>query len=605
MRTSPSILLLALLVAPLAAQERTLVPGQSVTGVLGDADPTSRTRRAPYHIWTLEGRRGQRLVIDMGSAEFDTYLVVRDAEGFMVGSDDDGGEGTDSRLRVILPRDGRYRVIATAFSQNGRGNYSLTARPWDVPQVAPPGQGATLAIGSSGEGLLEPGDDLGPDGGYMDRWQVDVRQGARVRAELRSSDFDAFLVVYGPDGVLLGTNDDGLPEGNAVVSFRAATAGRYTIVATSYPDNPVVGSYQLQLSDETGRFAEPGERATISSGQTREGRLEPGDQQQGSYLTDVWVFQGRAGQIARIDVMSTEFDVYATLLDDAGAVLASDDDGGEGTNSRIAHTLPRTGTYTLQVRPYSQSQEGGLYSVSLVVAEAPAGPGRSARLRPGERAMGRLEQGDNLRDGGGFTDTWEFDARAGQTVLLDMISREFDAYLELYDPRGNLVASDDDGGEGTDSFISAGIAQNGRYRIQARSFGESQQTGFYELQLELADPAAPPGRVMEIRLDRLQVGRLEAGDSVVGDGTYADVYLLRPARDGQITIDMRSAEFDTYLILTDSEGNRLATDDDGGTDTNSLLTFQVRGGRTYRVLANSFGGEPATGTYRIVVRGGP
>lgn len=597
--------LLALLASPLPAQERVLVPGQTASGTLTDSDPVSRSRSAPYQVWTLEGRRGQRLVIDMRSPEFDTYLVVRDAEGYVLGSDDDSGEGTDSRLRIVLPRDGRYRLIATAFSQHGRGNYSLSAGTWSIPAVAGPGEAASLAVGSSAGGLLEPGDEVGPDGGYMDRWTVDLRAGARVRAELRSDDFDAFLVVYAPGGSIVGTNDDGLEGSNAVVSFRAPSAGRYTVIATSFPDNPVVGTYRLDLIEETGLFAEPGERATINAGETREGRLEPGDVMQGSYLTDTWTFQGRAGQLARIDVSSSQFDTYITLLDDTGTILGSDDDGGEGTNSALTQVLPRNGVYTLRVRPYSQAQEGGAYRVSLVLAEAPAAAGRSARLRPGERAAGRLEAGDNRRDEGGYSDAWEFEGRAGQHVLVEMTSRDFDAYLELYDPRGNLIASDDDGGEGTGSFISIALPNSGRYRLQARSFGASDMVGFYELMLELAEPAAPAGRVMEIREGRTYVGRLEPGDSLAGDGSLADVYIYRPSRDGRITIDMRSSEFDTYLILTDALGNRLATDDDGGTGTNSLLSAPVRAGTAYRILANSYGGGQATGTYRISVRAGP
>ena len=40
----------------------------------------ARNRKAPYHLWALDGRRGQRLVIDLRSSAFDSYVILRDEE---------------------------------------------------------------------------------------------------------------------------------------------------------------------------------------------------------------------------------------------------------------------------------------------------------------------------------------------------------------------------------------------------------------------------------------------------------------------------------------------------------------------------------------------
>ncbi len=57
----------AVLFAPrLVAQPvRTVAIGQSVSDSLTGDDPVLRSRRSPYHLWTLQGRAGQRLVIDL------------------------------------------------------------------------------------------------------------------------------------------------------------------------------------------------------------------------------------------------------------------------------------------------------------------------------------------------------------------------------------------------------------------------------------------------------------------------------------------------------------------------------------------------------------
>ena len=602
-RTALLALAGCLLGAPLAAQDRTIAVGQSATGELTSADPTARSRRAPYHLWTLEGRRGQRIVIDLMASEFDPVLVVRDDAGFPVGRDDDGGEGNNSRLRTVLPRDGRYRVIVTAFNENSRGRYTMAITSWEAPDAPAAGATPALTVGQDRTGVLEPGDEIAGDGPYQDRWTVEARAGQRLRADLSSADFDAYLILLGPDGQQLAADDDGGDGNNSSLGWRAAAAGAYTLIASSFRDEPQTGAYRLAVVEETGVFADPGVSAAIATGERKEGRLEAGDTEGRRGFEDTWTFQGRAGQLARIDVTSQALDSYA-ILRLAGTPVDSNDDGGEGTNARLMVILPQTGTYTLVVSSYAINSGGGRYDVSLAISAPPAGAGRVERLTPGRRASGRLEVGDRPRSGGGFQDLWEFDGRQGRTAVIEMRSAEFDAFLELRDPDGALVAENDDGGDGTDALITATLPQSGRYRVVARSYGEREASGFYELDLTNAGAAAQPGRTAELREDEVVFGRLEEGDSLVGDSTYADVFTFRAPRNGDVTIDLRSSEFDAYLIVKDADGVTQSTDDDGGDGTDARVLLRVERGATYRIIANSYGEDRATGTYRIAVRYG-
>ena len=590
-----------LLGAPALAQDRTVAPGQSATGELTPSDPVSRSRGAPYHAWTLEGRRGQRLTVDLMASEFDPYLVVRDDAGYPIGTDDDGGEGNNARLRVVLPRDGRYRIIVTAFNQMSRGRYSLAITTWDVPDAPAAGVAASIALGEAKQGVLEPGDEMDGDGPFQDRWTLEARAGQRLRIDMHSADFDSYLILLGPDGNRLATDDDGGDGNDAALGFRAVSAGRYTVLATSFPDAPQVGGYRLSVVEESGDFADPGASAAIGPNQTKDGRLEAGDAVAQRGLEDRWTFEGRAGQLARIDVASPAFDAYAVLRFGATPV-DSNDDGGEGNNARLTTILAQTGTYTLVVSPYTAGSSGGRYSVSLAFSEPPAGAGRIERLVPGRAASGRLEVGDRPRSGGGFQDLWEFDGREGQELLVEMRSSEFDSYLELRGPDGALIAENDDGGEGTNAQISARLARAGRYRVVARSYGEREASGFYELTLTAVGDVARPGRVLEVRDGQTVFGRLESGDSLIGDSTYVDVFTFRAPRNGEVAIDLRSSAFDAYLIVKDAEGTTLGSDDDGGDGTDARLTLSVERGRTYRILANSYGEDRASGTYRLLVR---
>lgn len=602
-----AVLLLAI-ATPAAAQDlRTVSIGQTVSGELTSADPRGlRARKAPYHVWYMQGRRGQRIVVDLRSDDFDSYLVLRDDDGFVLGSDDDGGSGQNARLHTVLPRDGRYRVVVTAYTDSARGGYELTVSGWETPNAAAAGMSATLGVGESKDGILEPGDEVAGDGPYLDRWTMNLRAGQRARATMHSSDFDSYLILNGPDGSTIATDDDGGEEGNdAEISFRAASAGTYTLLATSFNDNARVGAYRVSLAEESGNFPEPGTETPIASGETKEGRIEAGDTRGRRGPEDRWTFQGREGQLARIDVLSeNRFDSYL-VLERNGMPVDSNDDGGDGNNARLMTILPATGTYTIVVSKFSEGGNGGRYNLVLNVSEAPAGAGRVERLQPGQRVSGRLEPGDRPRSGGGYQDLFEFEGRSGQDVVVELHSSDFDPFLELRDPDGNLVADDDDGGEGRDAMIMTRLSRAGRYRVVARSYGESDASGFYELTLATAGDVVRPGRPGEVRENQTVLGRLEQGDSVIGDSTFADVYTFRAPRDGEIQIDLRSGDFDAYLMVKSSNGGTLATDDDGaGEGTNSRITLQVRSGQTYRIYANSYGEDRATGLYRLSVHYG-
>jgi hypothetical protein len=83
----------------------------------------------------------------------------------------------------------------------------------------------------------------------------------------------------------------------------------------------------------------------------------------GSYL-DLVQFQGTAGQTVTIDMTSTAFDTYLYLLDPTPAVVASNDDFGGTTNSRITFTLTTTGTWTIGATSLLANQLGA-YTLTI------------------------------------------------------------------------------------------------------------------------------------------------------------------------------------------------------------------------------------------------
>lgn len=347
-----------------APEHRRLELGEAQSGALTDSDPRLRTR-GPYQLWTLRGRRGQRVVIDMSSGAFDSYLMLRTPEGYLIGVDDDGGGGNNARLRTVLPGNGSYTLVAGAFSSGGRGDYTLTASEWIVPEAPTAGSAQTVAMGETKDGMLEPGDELTGDGPYQDRWTFDLAANTRARVTMSSSDLDSYLIVLDPEGATVVTNDDASGRDAAAI-VRAASAGRYTALATTYGDQPRVGAYRLGLSEITGEI---GTISAVELGETKEGRLEPGDSTSSSGgMIDVYTFTAPVSRNIQIDLVSTDFDPVVTLMDANGMQLGRDDDGGGSFNSRLVMPVVQGRSYRIVAGTYGAGRSG---AYRLAVNPAP------------------------------------------------------------------------------------------------------------------------------------------------------------------------------------------------------------------------------------------
>jgi hypothetical protein len=82
--------------------------------------------------YTYRGQAGDVLVITLESADFDAYVKLGNVEHGTcrpVQADDNGGGGTNSRLRVRLPRTGDVHVHVSSRRRGEMGAYTLTVVP--------------------------------------------------------------------------------------------------------------------------------------------------------------------------------------------------------------------------------------------------------------------------------------------------------------------------------------------------------------------------------------------------------------------------------------------------------------------------------------------
>src|SRR5439155_1081677 len=147
--------------------------------------------------------------------------------------------------------------------------------------------------------------------------------------------------------------------------------GSYRVVVTSF--NPGrVGAFTLLV---TRLDAGKATRLALQDGRVSvEGKLTKDDAKDLVRNTPCkeYLLEMEAGKSYRIDHVSKAFDAYLRLEDDAGRQLASDDDGGDGTNARILFRCEQAGSYVL-VATHLDPTVLGAFTLSVVQIE-PARP---------------------------------------------------------------------------------------------------------------------------------------------------------------------------------------------------------------------------------------
>jgi hypothetical protein len=238
--------------APTAAG---LGPSQIVAGELGASD-TQRRSGKYEDSFLIEGRRGQRIQIDLASDAFDSFLVMTGPEGFNLSNDDaEGSDALHSRIVVQLPADGAYRVSATSFRAGETGAYRLqTSTPAANVRVTTPVAAAPIVIGRTVDGSLAEGDGREGSGAFADRFRFSARRGQRVTISLTADKLDPVLQLSRPDGsqdVSDDTTVGGEPSTNSRIDTVLSEDGDYVVTVTSYRPNES-GNYRLSLAPSPG-----------------------------------------------------------------------------------------------------------------------------------------------------------------------------------------------------------------------------------------------------------------------------------------------------------------------------------------------------------------
>lgn len=461
--------------------------GTPIHAMLAEGDPTWGMN-GRFHLYRFDARAGDRFSIDLRSDDFDAYLVVGDRSGGIfnpIDQDDDGGEGLNSRIRFVSPRDDTFWVLAQALSDYGTGDYTIELSALPAPQPAVP---MALAVGGNALGELTDGDAVLEDESFYDLYTFRGEAGQRYAISMSSPSFDTYLHVgtgTGNDFSEIARDDDSGEGTDSRVLFTPDRDGVYSVQASSYASE-ATGDYSLSIME----MAPPGPRVVlpIAVGGTVTGDIDESDAMSDDGVHEDWYsFRGEAGQRLATTLRSADFDAYLELgtVDENGVFHSerSDDDGGGGLDSRIVTTLENDGEYVIRASPLYTGT--GRYTLSLETL-APPGPAAVTPIGMGQTMNGTLELSDAMLDDGSHYDIYTFRGEAGRRVRVTLRSHDFDAYLAFGTWRDGQVvvsASDDDSGGGLDSQIEATLLSSGEYAIRANSLG-SGETGSYSVTLE-------------------------------------------------------------------------------------------------------------------------
>jgi hypothetical protein len=502
----------------LPTEGRQLTMDTEVSGLLTD-DDVLWWDGTYVQAWTLMLQRDQDVTVDLLSDEFDAFLMVAGPGIENILTDDDGAGACHSRLSWTAGESGVYRVVVNTIGEGATGGFLLriTQDPdpeidepcgeggevFDMDLTAFPVEGRMLTVGQEAMGTLTGSDREGPDGAYAQAWGLALSAGQEVTVDLVSDDFDAFLWLGGP-GLASLSDDDGAGACHSRITFTAPDDGLYRVVASTLAER-MTGSFVLRVSRDPGPVVSgscggddfvgdafgtvdlsqyPVEGRMLAVGQEAVGTLtgSDGEGPDGAYM-QAWGLALSAGQEVTVDLVSDEFDAFL-WLGGPGLDNLTDDDGAGACDSRITLTAPEDGLYRIVASTLSAGMSGSF--VLRVMREpgplssGPCGEGDvfegagvdfavlpvgGRRLELGSKVSGQLTSADTTSPDGSYLQAWGLVMSAGETLTVDLVSGDFDAFLWLAGPGLDAPMSDDDGGGACNSRITFAAPTDGIYRV--------------------------------------------------------------------------------------------------------------------------------------------
>ena len=299
---------------------------------------------------------------------------------------------------------------------------------------------------------------------------------------------------------------------------------------------------------------------------------------------DLFRFTATAGQFYEIDVDPVTLGYsLATVLDFDGLRLASNDDHGDSLASRIFWEAPESGDYYVEMSGLGT----GSYTLTVSLSDIQDDHGNDTYSATAI-AVGVDTQG--FLDYGGDVDLFRFTATAGQGYQIDVAPGTLgESVINILDSDGWRFTGLSESGE---SRILWATPDSGDYYVEVSGGG----TGSYTLTISLSDIPDDHGDDIETAT-AIEVET--AVEGIVDYGGDPDIFRFTATAGQGYQIDVALGTLDdSVATVLDSDGLRLASNDDHGDSLASRIVWEASDSGDYYVEVSGWGG---TGSYALTV----
>ena len=454
-----------------------------------------------------------------------------------------------------------------------------------------------------------------------------------VRIETNSDDIfgdDTNLALYGScsgstPGDFITFDDDGGPGFLSLIVTACMPAGTYFVDVGGFEDVTVATDFQLIITqvgtctipsvdsyepdNELGQAKKIGFRNNGSGEGNQNGRDNRNIQHHSIFPAgdvDFVKFGLSRANLVRIETSGEGTpDTVVGLSFPNGTLIAVNDDQAPGVpSSKIQACLP-SGDWRGVVVPFF-GNDTFFYDLAVDVehpclfeSEPNGTPATANTIQPGQTISGIhtfAPLGDN--------DFFKFTLTQPSQILLETGGYDIfdvDTSLDLYDSNGTPIDSDEDGGDGFLSKISA-LLPAGTYYVNVWSFFAGYYFP-YDLTLSLTEP---PATESEPNDDCSSANLVALGDSVdasLGTPGDYDTFRLTVPTAGFVEIETTGGIGDTVLTIASADGSTaIGCDDDEGDGFFSLWGCCLPAG-DYCVQVREYNPSATIPSYTIEFRG--
>jgi len=659
-RASCSLLVLALASLPVAppvvAAQVPLIVGRPASGRLVPSDPMFPDS-THYKMYAFTGNRGDTVTADLSSDDFDTNLIIADANGNRLASDDDSGGKCNARVKYRLPDAANYRLYANSSYRSELGSFRLTLVKGTRPaptDTSCSGFGRVAGMVQVGQSVLGALNDSGgkfTDSIYFARWILPVQANQTFTIDMTSNDLDPFLRLERGHRDLIVENDDGGGGCNSRIVYTSTDDRPLRIVAMTASKNQQ-GTYTLRVTDGesptspkgncrfsgaavASRPAGGGGQPTatpVSTQATSDRTIAPGQRLSGRLTTDdslwvdttyiqTWTLTAVPNSRYTVDLSSDEFDPY--LMVDGPGVNDGDLHSGQGCAARVAARFPEAGPYRIRVNTTTHPlRQTGRFTLAVIKdslgkvegdcspSQRPAGGGGPVAVSSGGRTIasgqtmtGQLTANDELFPDTTYLQRWSFTAAPGRAYTIDLASDDFEPYLMLEGPGITEFQGNMHGGPGCAARISRVFPQAGPYMIKVNTTtAVTRATGTFRLtvtagqQDKMEDACTPPSGAQEPLVRESAMQAITIGQTIQGRLTRQDVFRDRDSTYAQMwSLHGTGGQVVTIDLESDDFDSYLFV---MGPGIDRSLQDNDSGGNCHARLTMTF---PQTGDYEVIV----